>query len=725
MKNINKSSSSIVKDNELIHLIDAADTKSAITDKNNIQLKQMLSNCSHTIFIGLLTPEGTFAYVNKIAFDLIGMKAEDVLNKPLPKVACWSFSLVTRKLLRKAIKLALKGSASHFEITMRDKEGKLHITDFFLHPLFGPTGEVNYLVPSIQDITARQRLESNLQLTQFAVDHAEDAILQIGADSRVKYANESACRHLGYSHKQLIGMSVNEFDRYSREVDWKAQWNELKAKGARRGESIHCHGDGREIPVEISSTYFEYQGEEYCFMYVKDISEQKAAAKRIEYLAHYDRMTRLPNRFLFTERLNEALNIAAKNKSLLVIFCIGLDRFKLVNDTLGNAGGDEVLQITANRLISSIRDLDVVARIGGDEFAILLEKSPKNNNEVIQTAQRIIDIFNQPYLINRQEIFIMCSIGIATYPKGGRDADEILKNASAALQQAKKQGGNSLCVYTSAPCSRDPARWYWEADLRNALKNKQFEIYYQPRVDSNSGKIFGAEALLRWHHPTKGLVLPDQFIGIAEETGLILPIGEWVLLNAAKQRKEWENQGFSLARLGINLAARQFHQKNLVQIIQRIFIETKLDPDLIELELTESLIMQDVGLAIETMNKLKDLGVHIALDDFGTGYSSLSYLRYFPIDTLKIDRSFVNEITFDKNSVAIAEAIIIMAHRLDLTVIAEGVETFEQLMVLRQGGCDQIQGFHFSKPLPPEEMTLLLASEVSVRNWGESYSYRH
>ncbi|WP_419420295.1 EAL and GGDEF domain-containing protein [Legionella sp. D16C41] len=723
MKNISKSDSVVAKSN-FIQLVGALNFASK-NNTNSIDFNLVLENCSTTIFIGLLTIEGIFTYVNKAAFDLIGMKAEEVLNKPLPKIPCWPSSMMTRKLMRKAIKLAAKGESIHFEIYMRDKNGKMHITNFFLQPLFDSTGKVSYLVPSIQDVTAHQYLESNLQLTQFAVDHAEDAILEIGADSKIKYANESVCRHLGYSHNQLIGMSINQFDLYNKDADWALQWDELKKKGSKRSESIYCHSDGRKIPVEVSATYFEYHDEGYCFLYIKDISEQKANIKRMEFLAHYDRMTRLPNRFLFTERLNQAINVSVNKKTSLVVFCIGLDRFKLVNDTLGNIGGDEVLQVTANRLISIVRDLDMVARIGGDEFTILLEQYTQTHRNIAQTAQRILDIFNQPYLIKRQEIFITCSIGIAIYPKAGRDADEILKNASAALQQAKKQGGNDYCFYNSAPRSRDPSRWLWEADLRNALKNNQFEIHYQPRVDSNTGRIFGAEALLRWRHPTKGLILPDQFITLAEETGLILPIGEWVLLNVAKQRKIWATQGISLARLGVNLSARQFRQKDLLKKIQNIFVETKLDPSFIELELTESLIMQDVAQAIQIMNELKQLGIHIALDDFGTGYSSLSYLRYFPIDTLKIDRSFVNEITFDKNSVAIAEAIIIMAHRLNLTVIAEGVETFEQLMVLRQGGCDQIQGFHFSKALTSEEMTILLASEVAVKNWGEAYSYRH
>ncbi|WP_131781062.1 EAL domain-containing protein [Legionella gresilensis] len=724
MKNVSKPDAATSKESKYIDLL-SIDELELKNNKAKFQAKQVSNNCNHTVFIGLLTKDGIFTYVNKLAFDLIGMKAEEVLDKPLPNIPCWSSSIVNRKLLHRAIKLAAKGDTIHFEIYIRDKHGKMCISNFFLYPLFNSKGEVSYLVPAIEDITSRHYLESNLQLTQFAVDHADDAIIQIGADGKVKYANESACRHLGYSHKQLIGMSIEEFDINSREIDWPSQWNILKSQGSRRSESIHSHSDGRKIPVEISATYFEYHGEGYCFLYIKDISEQKADAKRIEYLTHYDHMTRLPNRVLFTERLNEAINIAAKNETKLVIFCLGLDRFKLVNDTLGNVSGDEVLQITANRLISIVRDMDTVARIGGDEFAVLLAKSPQNNDDIVHTAQRILDVFNQPYLINRQEIYIMCSIGIATYPKGGRDADEILKNASAALQQSKKQGGNNYCVYTSNSCNRDPARWYWEADLRNALKNNQFEIHYQPRVESNTGRIFGAEALLRWRHPSKGLILPDQFINIAEETGLILPIGDWVLRNAIKQRKAWAEQGIPLARLGINLSARQFRQRNLAQTIEAIFEEVKLNPDLIELELTESLIMQDVAQAIQIMNELKQLGVHIALDDFGTGYSSLSYLRYFPIDTLKIDRSFVNEITFDKNSVAIAEAIIIMAHRLNLTVIAEGVETFEQLMVLRQGGCDQIQGFHFSKALPSEEMTMLLASEVAVKNWGEAYTYRH
>jgi len=689
------------------------------TGPDGIQrLHDVMDGFSPAVFVGLLTIDGILTYINKSTLEAFDIKHEDVLGKPFATSSVWAFSASSRGHLRKSIKLAAKGEASRFDVVIRDKLQQSRIMDFFLHPVFEDNKnnkEVTFIVLSARDVTDRQQAEHTLHMTQFAVDHAEGAIFQVGADSNLIYVNESACQHLGYPREKLIGMSLYEIDMKITETDWPIRWAELKAHGSFQRESIHRHASGREIPVEVSMTYFEYQGEEYSFLYVKDISVNKANAGRIDYLAHYDRITRLPNRMLLTSRLNQAINVAESNKSAVIVLCIGLDRFKLVNDILGNIGGDEVLQIAADRMVMCVSTMDTVARIGGDEFAMVLERGvARHREETEQIAEKILDAFTHPFVVYGQELFVMCSIGIAVYPENGTDADELLKNASAALHEAKAQGGNEYHLYTSAPISRDPERWQLEADLRHALARKEFELHYQPRIDVTTGKILGAEALLRWQHPEKGMILPEQFITIAEETGLILAIGEWVLTTACKQQTQWCERGIGFDRIGVNLSARQFRQKDLVNNIAVILDETGLDPDLLELELTESLLMYDVATATETMMELKGLGMHIALDDFGTGYSSLSYLRYFPIDTLKIDRSFVNEITLDENSVAIAEAIIVMAHRLHLTVIAEGVETEEQLAILRDLGCDQIQGFHFSKPLTEADVVALMSKKYKV-----------
>ena len=681
----------------------------AQTGPNTVQrLHDVMDGFGPSMFVGLLTKDGILTFINKSALKTFDLTLEDVVGKTLSTLPAWAFSSTSRRLLRKAIKLAVKGEASRFDVLIRDKLQQSRIMDFFLHPVFESESQVAFLVLSACDVTDRQQAQHSLHMTQFAVDNAEGAIFQVGADSKVIYVNQSACHHLGYPREKIIGMPLREIDMHIRDADWPMRWAELKARGSSQSESVHRHSSGREIPVEVSVTYFEYQGEEYSFLYVKDISINKANAARIDYFAYYDRITRLPNRMLLTNRLNQAINVAENNKSAVIVLFIGIDRFKLVNDILGNIGGDEVLQIAADRMVTCVSAMDTVARIGGDEFAIVLERASGCEEELLLTVQRILDIFTHPFVVYGQELFVMCSIGMAVYPENGNDTDELLKNASAALHQAKAQGGNDYHWYTSAPVSRDPERWQLEADLRHALGRNEFLLHYQPRIDVTTGKILGAEALLRWQHPVKGMILPEQFITIAEETGLILKIGEWVLLTACKQQKQWSENGVGFKRIGVNLSARQFRQKDLVKNIASILDETGIDPDLLELELTESLLMHDVATATETMLELKELGVHIALDDFGTGYSSLSYLRYFPIDTLKIDRSFVNEITLDENSVAIAEAIIVMAHRLHFTVIAEGVETEQQLAVLRELGCDQIQGFHFSKPLTEQEVVSLL-----------------
>lgn len=517
------------------------------------------------------------------------------------------------------------------------------------------------------------------------------------------YLSESNC-FKQYLHDALAKGHIGESSRFTLQVnDSQAVSYELDICVS---PIINAHGD---------IAYF------LVFAYDIKISEEQLKANRglqekINYIANYDRLTHLPNRILLIHHLKQALKTATKNQSMVVILVLGLDRFKFINEIFNNAGGDEILRITGSRLVNALSEKGIVARIGGDEFAIIIEQSLTPMDDLTLVGHQILDIFSQPYIIDGQSVYIMGSVGIALFPNHGSTSDDILKNANLALQQAKMQGMNNVFLYDELSHKSELERWQLEVDLRKALTNRELQLYYQPRIDLQSGKIFGVEALMRWQHPTRGLILPEEFITIAEETGLIFTIGEWALEKACQQKKLWVEQGIKLGRIGVNLSAKQFHQKNLVNKIENILADLNLDPSLLEIELTESLLVQDIVGAVTIMKQLKELGVYIALDDFGTGYSSLNYLRSFPVDILKIDRSFISELTEDKNSIAITEAIIMMAHRLNLIVIAEGVETLEQLNILKTIGCDQIQGYHYAKPLPASELISLLNNIVNTKN---------
>jgi diguanylate cyclase (GGDEF)-like protein len=438
-----------------------------------------------------------------------------------------------------------------------------------------------------------------------------------------------------------------------------------------------------------------------------DITERKQAEETIRYLAYHDALTNLPNRTLFNDRIALAMAQAHRNQHKLAVMFLDLDRFKIINDTLGHSIGDKLLQDVARRLTACLREGDTVARLGGDEFLVLLPRVDQVE-DVAKMAERILEIFKTPFRLDNHELFISSSIGITLYPADGDNVQTLLKNADTALNRAKAQGRNIYQFYTSTMNARAFERVILESGLRRALEQEEFIVYYQPQISLHTGQIVGMEVLLRWQHPDLGLIPPMKFIPLAEDTGLIVQLGEWVLRTACIQNKAWQQAGFPPLCVSVNLSPRLFKQQNLVQLIDRILKETQLDPHYLDLELTEGTAMENAELAIATLRELKKMGVRLSMDDFGTGYSSLSYLKRFPIDRLKIDRSFVLNITVNPDDAVIAMLIINMAHNLNLKVIAEGVETEEQLSFLRLHHCDEIQGFIFSRPVPAEVFTRLL-----------------
>lgn len=450
-----------------------------------------------------------------------------------------------------------------------------------------------------------------------------------------------------------------------------------------------------------------------------DITTRKRAEEQIAKMAYFDVLTSLPNRYLFKDRLNQAILYAEKYKKLLAIIYLDLDDFKRINDTFGHNFGDKFLQAVSDRLEKKIRRIDTlsrveednlettIARLGGDEFTILLREI-KETQDASKVAQRIVDLFSQPFHIEDRVIFISTSIGIALYPNDGKDVDTLLKNADTAMYHAKEKGRDHYQFFSEHMNVEALERFSLENSLRSTTDKEDFQLYYQPQYDSSTDRIIGVEALIRWMHPDRGMLLPDTFIPIAEESGLIIKIGNWVLKTACKQNKAWQLAGFPPIYVTVNISGMQFKQKNFAESIAQTLLDTDLEPRYLELELTESILMEPTDTTFDTLNELKATGVRLAIDDFGRGYSSLGYLKRLPIDTLKIDRSFVRDIVSNSDDRAIIKAVISLARTLNLRVIAEGVETHEQLTYLREQGSDGIQGFFLGKPMTPNSFRQLL-----------------
>ncbi len=565
----------------------------------------------------------------------------------------------------------------------------------------------------LRDITEHKRIEKALKESEeryrTLFNSSPDAIFLMDPHNPeirglVIECNEAACTMNGYSQEELIGKSIDilhpketsdkERDSYLSQI-----WRE---KVVRR-EGVHCRKDGSTFLIETVGNLITLAGKELILGIDRDITERVEAQEKIWHQANHDLLTGLPNRALFSDRLSQALVNANRYEKMLAVLYLDLDRFKTINDTLGHTFGDRILQKVAERLDEQLKEGDTIARLGGDEFVILLPQIA-HIEDAVRLAQKILELGKQPIVMEEQELYITISMGIAFYPADGADVDTLLKNSDTALNRVKNQGGNNYQFYAPVMNSKASERLLMENELRRAIKNKEFVVYYQPQLDINTWRVIGFEALIRWKHPENGMVYPDEFISIAEEIGLIVPIGELVLREVCAQNKRWLEEGLSPKRIAVNLSARQFHQRDLVTTVKQILEETGLASEYLELEITESVAMEDADYTIEILHQLREMGVYIALDDFGTGYSSLNYLKRFPLNIIKIDRSFIRDLTTNSNDAAIATAIISLAHNLNLSVIAEGVEIEEQLAFLKLQQCDNMQGFLFSKPLPVEEL---------------------
>jgi diguanylate cyclase (GGDEF)-like protein/PAS domain S-box-containing protein len=440
---------------------------------------------------------------------------------------------------------------------------------------------------------------------------------------------------------------------------------------------------------------------------LNDVSENLRYQQELEHQANHDTLTDLPNRNLLRDRIQQAMIFAERYRHQVGVVFVDIDDFKLINDGMGHSAGDRLLQLAAERLTSYLRASDTVARVGGDEFVLVLQY-PEGEPVIAQHLQRILERLAQPFQIDGREVYVTCSIGVSLFPQDGKDSEDLLRNADAAMYRAKEQGKNNFQFFTAELNARVNERLELSTELRRAMERDELLLYYQPQVDLVSGAVVGAEALLRWHHTVRGNVPPSKFIPVAEETGLINAIGEWVLRTACAQSRAWREAGFPPVTVAVNVSARQFRQTELAAALEAIIRGYLIEPSCLELELTESVFMHNPDEAAASLRRLKNLGLRLAIDDFGTGYSSLSYLKRFPIDKLKIDASFVRDLPESADSAAIALAVISLGHSLGLRVIAEGVETREQAEFLREQGCDEVQGYFFGRPMPAEEFTVWL-----------------
>ena len=543
-----------------------------------------------------------------------------------------------------------------------------------------------------------------------------DAVVSFGENGVIESVNPAAERLFGYQAHEIIGKGIHRVipeicasaspPPYQEPTNPQPRWRICS-------ESVARHKNGSIFPMESSIGMLDTRGRRSYLAIVHDITERKRYEEQLEFQANHDALTGLPNLNLLSDRIRQALLISRRSKQEVGVFLLDLDNFKLINDTLGHDSGDQLLNLIAQRLNGMIRAGDTVARQGGDEFIVIVSDQALSENAPL-LAEKILDVVAQPLAVDGREVVLTVSIGICIYPRDGEDPQSLVKNAEVAMYRAKEQGRNCFQFYTGEMNAKSLARMTLENHLRYALEREELTLYYQPKVNLASGQITGMEALLRWQSPELGMITPDAFIPLAEETGLVVPIGAWVLKEACAQTKAWRDAGLPPLVVAVNLSPRQFRQQDIAAVVEQCLRETGLDPRCLELEITESMVMQDSERVTSVLNQLKRMGVSLAMDDFGTGYSSLGYLKRFPFDKLKIDKSFVRDITSEPNNAAIAKTVIAMAHSLHMKVIAEGVETQGQLNYLRLHDCDEMQGYFFSRPVPAEKFERLLREPLRL-----------
>jgi diguanylate cyclase (GGDEF)-like protein/PAS domain S-box-containing protein len=599
-------------------------------------------------------------------------------------------------------RVALTGQPEKFETKVPELE------KWFSISVYSPERE--HFAAVFENITVRKEAEEKLQLMARVFEHIGEAIVITGPDNVILATNRSFTRFTGYSQDDALGQnpSILKSGNEPKEF-YESMWKSLLNENYWQGEIWDKRKDGSLYPKWLTITVVR-NDQKNITNYIgsfSDISERKQAAQEIEHLMYHDQLTNLPNRLSLTKILSQTLVQTKQLNSHLAVMFINLDHFKNIHDSLGHHNGDSLLFLVAGRLIELVRSADVVARIGGDEFVVVLPQI-QSGVAVVHIVSKIQQALSQKYQLNGYDLHITPSIGISVFPHDGKTSEELIQNADFAMSHAKSNGRNNYQFYKPEMNIGAQKRLLVESDLRAAIEREEFLLHYQPQIDLTSGRVIGVEALVRWLHPVRGIVPPDMFIPIAEESGLILPIGDIVLKTACRQLNAWLSDGLPPIRMAVNLSTRQFKQGNLPSLVAEIIEETGIDPRLLELEITESAAMDNPEAAIKHLRRFREMGVELAIDDFGTGYSSLNYLKLFPVNRLKIDRSFVKDLEIDSDDAAIAAATIALAHKLGKEVIAEGVETEGQLNFFKDQQCDIIQGYFFSRPLPAVDLAKFL-----------------
>lgn len=593
--------------------------------------------------------------------------------------------------------------------------------DYLLQGRFDKYSFVRAIRNMAERKTAEETLFAEKERAQVTLNSIGDAVLSTDIEGQVTYVNAVAQRMTGWSLEEASGKPLEKIFEIVDGTTRKPCPNPLKSaieKNKTVGLTPHCiliRRDGHECAIEDSAApiHDRHGSVTGAVIVFHDVSEARAMGLVMSHLAQHDTLTNLPNRMLLKDRLSQAIAASQRNGTRVAVLYLDLDGFKHVNDSLGHAIGDKLLQSVAKRLLSCVRNSDTVSRQGGDEFIVLLSEIAHGSDAGVK-ASKILNALVEPHEIDQHSLRFTASIGVTTFPDDGRDAETLITNADVAMYQAKEKGRNNYQFFEKNMNARALERQHVEASLRVALERNELQLYYQPKVDLHTGEIVGVEALVRWMHPDRGLIGPLQFISIAEDSGLILPIGRWVLRESCKQARAWQDGGFRHIQMAVNVSSVEFRSEGFLGGVRTILDETRLDPCYLELEMTESVLMHHVEFTAPVLQELKTMGVRLAVDDFGTGYSSLSYLRQFPVDTLKVDQSFVREIDGETGDAPIIGAVISMGRSLNLLVIAEGIETAEQLTTLQSYGCDRGQGFYFSRPVPALEFAKLLESGIPL-----------
>lgn len=564
-------------------------------------------------------------------------------------------------------------------------------------------------------LTEHRKVQDELRLAANVFESIAEGVIVTDRRNRILAVNPAFFRITGFSREEVIGKTPWRLFSGMHDLDFYRSIREsIDIAGTWQGELWERRKSG-EVFVSWTSINAVKDDLGQVSTYVSvftDISERKQAEDRISHLAHHDALTGLPNRLLMEDRLNQIIQMAKRKDQQVAVLLLDLDHFKTINDALGHHIGDLMLRSVAERVVKSVRATDTVCRLGGDEFLVILSDKAEDKSAA-RMAEKLISNLTETYSIERHQLHVTPSIGICMYPQDGTDTASLLKNADAAMYHAKQNGRNSYQFFTPSLNAKVSERLALENSLHRALERGEFVLHYQPQFDLDSGLLIGIEALIRWQHPEWGMVSPAEFIPIAEESGLIISLGEWILRTACTEARRWHETGGSKVPVAINISSVQFQQKNFLEIISRVLKESGLSPEYLELELTEGIVMQHSEKNLELLQKLKQLGVLLAIDDFGTGYSSMSYLKRFPIDKLKIDQSFVRDVVSDPADSEIIKAIIALGHGLGLRIVAEGVETSEQLDMLRLFHCDEVQGYYFSKPLPFPELDRMLRQRMA------------